>query len=334
MLSEFLGKVWENGEFGIALARSFEYQPSAKALKTEEQKEHEQLIADLLKVHGAEVVLQHYGFDPFGLSPLSNSHSPVQRGLKGITGYGKRLVRNACARMERENPKDTLTFATFTLPNVSLEESVSCGRNWAEICRVFNQKLRRRLQGFKLPGEIVSVTEIQEKRSFKHGVLGLHVHMVFVGRKRKRDWVMSPIEYRELWASVLSTYLPGNPETYDWRAVEHIVRVEKSLEGYLGKYATKGVQSLQKIIAEFGEEGIPSAWFSCSQSLKCRVVRRVKTVKDERALSIINECLNSDSNAFVYRFPIVLSEGGVRPVTVGWFGKIRDEYINSMLGIT
>lgn len=332
MLQQFCSKVWPNGEFGLSCSRKIEIGSSEIPPRSARQVEDAEWMLNALKVHGAEAVLSYLGFDPFESTPLPISHRRKKRGLRGITSHGKRLVRNAAFILESENPISNLTFATFTLPNVSRRESITISRHWAEVVRVFLQKLKRLLQSRGLPGEIVGVTEVQSERTFRDGILGLHLHLVFVGRLSKKTWSVRPVEFKEAWKSVVSGYLSSGAESYDWRACENIVRVKYSVEQYLGKYLSKGVDTLPAVAAEFGEDFLPSAWYSCSAALRERVLRSVKTLSDDAVRRLIDSCCDAGSVKFVYRRPVQLESDGGKPVTIGWFGKIRREYIREFAG--
>lgn len=328
MVLEFCGRVWENGEFGLAVAKRMNIEPVCQRLVTPEQAEHERWIGELLDVHGAEAVLAFYGFDPLGLSPLPNSHSSSPRGLNGITSHGKRLVRNACKRLEAEVSKEHLSFLTVTVPDISYLESISISQNWAEVVRVFMQRLKRALIRRGLPGEMIAVTEVQEKRTKRDGILALHLHLMFAGRAKRSAWAVKPEEVREYWASALSPYLDEPISRYCWDAVENIQRVMKSCEGYLGKYLSKGAESVALVESEFGVEAMPRSWYACTNSLRTRVVSRIRSVNQPMGTALVNACCDANSDDFIYRKPIVLRSEGGRDITIGWFGKIKEDRIS------
>lgn len=333
MIREFCGRVWENGEFGIAVSKKMVVEPVSERVVSPAQAEHEQWVADLLDVHGAEEVLKYYGFDPLGFSPLPNSHNNSLRGLKGITSHGKRLVRNACRRLEVEVGKEFLSFLTVTVPDVGYLESIAISQGWAEVVRVFLQRLKRALVKAGLPGEIVGVTEIQEKRVKRDGILALHLHLMFVGRSRGQKWALTPSDVRSAWSSALAPYLDEPVSSYCWDAVENIQRVLKSCEGYLGKYMSKGASTVDAAIDEFGEEAMPRSWYACTNSLRKRVVSKIRVINQPMGTALINACCDELSTDFHYRKPIVLRGESGRDVVIGWFGKIRDDRISKYMSI-
>lgn len=332
MVSEFVGTVWENGEFGVAIAAREQPECPFDLNKAPLTAEEAEWNRSLIKVHGAIEVLKFKGVDPLGLSPRLKNHKRELRGQKGISAHGKRLVRNACHRLEQETDKSLLTFATFTLPNVSVDESLFISENWGEIQRVFIQKLGRCLRKESLPGEIVGAVEIQERRFERDSILALHLHLVFVGRRKGGTWAISPSEYCELWKEVLQKYLFAAPETYDWRAVHNVQRVKKSVEGYLGKYVTKGVKSISRVVERFGAGCLPSHWYTCTNSLRKRVIEHRTQVSGLDAKTIVTVCMDYPDVFFVYRTPIEVDMPSGKRITVGWFGKIKPEYIDLFTG--
>jgi hypothetical protein len=47
---------------------------------------------------------------------LQPRNTATRRGLKGITAYGKRMVKSACAILQQRHGHKNLTFGTLTLP--------------------------------------------------------------------------------------------------------------------------------------------------------------------------------------------------------------------------
>lgn len=332
MVAEFVGTVWENGEFGVALAPKDQPECPFDLNRPPCTTEEAEWNRNLIKVHGAIEVLRFKGVDPLGLSPLPKNHKASPRGQKGISAHGKRLIRNACHRIEIEVDKSLLTFATFTLPDVSTEESLFIGENWGEIQRVFVQKLTRALKKEGLPGEVVGAVEIQEKRFDRDDILSLHLHLVFKGRNKGETWGITPSEYNDLWKSVLQGYLFRSVETYDWRAVHNVQRVKKSVEGYLGKYVTKGVKSMSRVVERFGSGCLPSHWYSCTNSLRRRVLDSRVSLSAWDAKAIVSVCMDYPDVFFIYRKPIEIDMPSGKKITVGWFGRIKAEYIDLFTG--
>lgn len=227
--------------------------------------------------------------------------------------------------MQKEVEKSRLSFLTLTLPDISRDEAVKLSDNWAEVVRVFCQRLRRALRAARLPGEIVGVTEVQEKRAALTGVFGLHLHMVFVGRKIRHSWAVTPLQIREMWKSALEKYLDNPLKSYEWRAVENIQAVKKSASGYLGKYMSKGLKSAQKLKALFPDVKFPSTWYMCTNTLRKRVKNTQMRVSGMLGRVLADMCESGDVDllAFVKRVDINMSDGSSMPV--GWCGRLSTE---------
>ncbi len=122
------GKLYPNGEFTLG------YVPPKR--KTEKEKryddawEFQTVEADVPRKVGKrtlysitetfhrDIILDH----PLGLSTLTNSHNQSQttrkpRGQKGISGLGKRTVRNGAWILQKSYGKKQLGFLTVTVPS-------------------------------------------------------------------------------------------------------------------------------------------------------------------------------------------------------------------------
>lgn len=350
--SEFTGNVWENGEFGVAASKTTNKLMPKHTDKVLRKQEDVDWILNIIKVHGVEAALWYSreylclpsedgcgripneGAIYLGLSTLPNSHKRTPRGEKGITTYGKRLVRNACHRLEKEHPKELLTFLTVTLPDVTVAESVEITRNWAEVVRQFQQSLKRLLQSAGLSGEIVGVTELQLKRYQSTGVFALHLHLVFQGRQRYGSWVLSPSLVRRAWSRSLSKYLTREVSSYKWDCCENLQHVKKSVEQYLGKYLSKGCQDIQKIHAADIDYVFPSSWYLCSLSLRERVHNRVIKLSGHPASHLVDMASSSVHKlVFEYKHPVLISTDGSPGITIGWYGRLTREgysYMNDL----
>jgi hypothetical protein len=112
-------------------------------------------------------------------------------GTKGITRSGARTVRNAAYLLEKESGPRCLTFATMTVPALPMAQMAVLHENWSKVTELYRLSIRRVLLDKGLRGEIVSVSEIQEKRYEKTGVPVLHLHSVFRGRLPYGGWALS-----------------------------------------------------------------------------------------------------------------------------------------------
>lgn len=266
---------------------------------------------------------------PLGSSLGSNSHTPAQRpetyGRKGITGYGKKMVRAAATLLQRRVKRHSLTFLTLTVPELSRNAMEAIALAWNELLRQLIQYLRRRLERKGLFPEIVSVTELQPRR-LKDGSLGcLHLHIAFQGRaSRAKAWWLTPLEIREWWLKALSRVAGQKVES---SAVENLKMVRSSAAGYLGKYMSKGAGDVEKYAAIAGWECVPRQWWNLSAAMRRRV--KAATFKGDRCGAVLDEMIYSYFESQFRKFPGVLFcyqvDAGGGPVTIGYYGRLDSE---------
>lgn len=227
-----------------------------------------------------------------GLSSVLNSHTPpaenssevletssnpesirqrrtkkrTRNGQKGMTPLAKRSVRSSAAIFEERYGRECLSFGTFTLPVLEYSEHHKISSEWPAIMKTVRQNLERLLVRRGLPGEVLIVTEIQEKRYRQWKVICLHAHVLFPGRKSKLDpWAISKDEFRNVWQVPLENRL-GRP--VDCRYATRIEAPRKSLKAEMGKYITKGGKLLDEIVQSGKGDWLPTAWWNCSESVR------------------------------------------------------------------
>lgn len=236
--------------------------------------EDEGMISEALSLYDGDLQA------PLGLSGVINSHNSQPqrkkncRGSSGITPYQKKLIKSALVILESEVGRKSLSLLTLTLPTLSPDQLELVHKNWAEMSRKFHQELTRALKRHGLPGEVVGVVEVQEKRLKKWGQVCLHWHLVFQGRaSRYATWALSPSFVRDLWCRQIEAVI-GAPVYRD--AATRIEQVRGSLVKELGKYLTKGCKVI-KAAQESGQgDRLPNDWTTCSNSLKRRVKAAVR----------------------------------------------------------
>lgn len=202
--------------------------------------------------------------------------SPKKRGTygkHGITGFGRKLVRNSSLLLERKFGKKRLGFVTCTCP--SFPEGVQRRLNgvWGEVVRRFYQKLKRQLKKISQPFVYVGVTEIQEKRFASTGIPVPHLHFVYLSRssKSKQYWLYV-CQIHRAWNEALreGIALGGYPYTMSdlpgWGSV-HCQTIRKSAASYLGKYISKGCKVLEAM-KEQGWTEFPKQWWTASMQMK------------------------------------------------------------------
>lgn len=341
-------KSWENGEFtlGFKPPRPKPAGSEGETARYMQQEDYENLT-NCIRAHGAEATIAYLEQHPESypswkpLPPLESTTVPKShrvkkaRGQSGISTYGKRLAKNAVLRLEREAGRECLSFLTLTIPGVGKEGGLHLVRNWAEIVRVFQQKLKRSLQRHGLSGEMVGVTEIQEKRFAATGVVALHLHIVFQGRQRYKGWALKPGDARSMWRSVLEPHLQQFSSELYWDAVENLVPVKYSASAYLGKYLSKGIKACSAIRAENPEIEFPNCWYLCTNSLRRKVKQQMMLITPEKLPYLASWCREEGMNdVFVYVHPVVYKNEQGEDVEIGFVGKFTARFNAVLRGQT
>lgn len=206
-------------------------------------------------------------------SPKSSRKPRGAYGQHGITGFGKKFVRNSAILLERKYGKRRLGFVTCTLPHFPEEIQRRINSVWGEIVRRFYQKIGRHLQKLGHDFEYVGVTEIQEKRYMRTGIPVPHLHFVYLCKGNKSDrYYMYICQIHRSWNHAVregiaySGYPLKYPEHSECGSV-HAKVVKKSVAAYLGKYVSKGCEVLQSM-KDNGWTEFPKQWWNADTKTK------------------------------------------------------------------
>jgi hypothetical protein len=337
MSTKFTGKVYPNGEFGFVRLRKTRIPLPVRSTATED----EAFDLAAFQVHGLSEALRFkqgavassapvsvpspaQTGEPLDSSKLTNSHR-AKRGEKGITKYGRRMVRNGAFVLQDRFGRRRLSFLTLTLPGMTDEQIREACEKWSEITRVFFQWITRQLKAAGLPTMYVAVTEVQERRATREMRPPLHLHMVFVGRAGGGSWCLSPMDVRQAWQRAVRKQLKSFTDALDFSSAENIQMVRKSAETYLGKYMSKGAELIASWQSMFESFPIPHTWWNCSLAMK-RTIARLTYIMPSWICSVLLNCgmekRRGTETAFsVYLFSIesrfglelILGGGGVIP---------------------
>ena len=206
-------------------------------------------------------------------------------GLRGITRYGARRVRCGCHLLQRSHERWRLTFATCTVPDLPFKKMQLVHEKWNIIVETYRRKIRRALRDNNLSGEIVTVSEIQEKRYERTGVPVLHLHSVFCGKSRGGNWAISREVHDDFWKDSLCSVLGDHSIDVSYACKLETVR--KSAERYLGKYLSKGSEVVQSLAKQGFSGWVPKQWWNMSRDLADRIDQETRDV------SVFAEWLNS-----------------------------------------
>lgn len=313
-------KLWPNGEIAFHLPKRLKETPQVALPPVESAK----LGHCLLRVYGVEAAI---GFARLlGLSSVPNFDKParavVRSGSRGITALGRRRVRNAAYMLTREAGKHRLTFSTVTLPELTCEEMTVIHMNWNKVVDRYRLLLSRHLRASGLTGEIVGVSEVQEKRYEESGFPVLHCHFVFVGMHRGGGWVLSPSRHDYIWRKSIQSVLPLCVPNV--ASACQLKSVEKDAEGYLGKYMSKGGLAIANIVTNGYEWALPLQWWSCSRS----IVRRMESSMryfNEGAQWLVSKAEVFDTGIWAFYSVVSIEMADGQFVDVGSYGRLTKE---------
>lgn len=258
---------------------------------------------------------------------------PERYGRKGITGYGRKVVRSVGALIDRNYPHHRVTFCTITMPTLPQELRVVLAQEWPKLVNELLKWITRRLVKRCLPEVIVAVTEIQPKRLEEYGEGYLHLHLLWLNEPAKaghwavdvlalRSWVSDWLIRRGLWER-------DSHCNVDVRSVKG----EKSR--YLAKYASKGSAEIEAFASDCGWDAVPSQWWNCTHKAR-------RWVKDNtfegrntgRLLEALIETVfdNSDFSCLHYIYHVDIHVGP-RLINVGWRGCLEEKCYKDVTGM-
>lgn len=286
--TDIKAKMWPNGETVIWKAKTFKMEP----LKPYEEKDEQgfmgrwaefcmknpDIAEDVARALGLST---HAIFDKLKGDVLESDGEVVlkpraRKGNTGITSYGARMVRNAAHLLENGAGRFRCVFATTTVPSLPREKLCVLHEKWGEVVERYRLLMTRALKEKGLSGEIVTVTEVQEKRYEKTGLPILHTHSVFVGKTRTGKWAISTECHDDCWFRAMSVAI--DIERTEVAYSVNLQRVKKSAAGYLGKYMSKGSKSVARAIADGFAEWLPNHWWNCTRTLSRKVKEQTRNI--------------------------------------------------------
>lgn len=259
---------------------------------------------------------------------LSNVHNfdkvesgTARYGLKGISGLGRRRVNNACYMMKKEAQQWRLTFSTVTIPPLCEDDYVSVHQNWHKVIDYYRREMGRQLRRWGLSGEMVGVSEIQEKRYGKTELPQLHAHFVFVGYARSGGWAVTPAMHDRVWTRALlcAMYGPVPPTNSACR----LESIKKDAAGYLGKYMSKGGKTLKAIADDGFEWAMPKQWWNCSRTLVRRMEKQIRHFS-EGVPWLIARAREKDTEMWEFYRVVEVEMDDGEAVAVGSYGKLTN----------
>lgn len=266
----------------------------------------------------------------------ANSHKVLDRpskyGKKGITSYGRKMVKSA-ATLIQKMPNKRITFCTITMPPLGHDLRRELALAWPEFLRQLIQWLSRQLKSAGLPALVCSVTEIQPKRLKALNEGYLHLHLVWPNHYAKsgnwavcvgrlKTWCSEFLQSRGLW------------EVESWVNVD-TQEVEKTAAGYLSKYMSKGSEEIEKFAEDCGWDAVPGQWWNLSKPARDIVKKYTKEGDVVGALlqSVVNHSLDfQELDKYHVLCPAILSCDGNERI-VGWFGVLTQDFRAELLAM-
>lgn len=236
------------------------------------------------------------------------------RGTRGITNYGRRLVRNGAQWLEDNIGLKNLSFLTLTLPTTVLVELDA--RLFSELLNRMTKKLAYHLERRGLCPLVVGCVELhKERRSGAERQPPVHIHLLFQGRCPMESWAFRPDQYRAWWLSSVQSLLACNQEFQSSIRVEQL---RSSSVSYLGKYMSKGAGRLNQSSYDW----LPTAWYTISTKLKAFVKESEFKCTGELASALYEWLYREDLCLWARLIRSPESEIGIS-YTLAWIGQIR-----------
>lgn len=327
---EVRAKLHPNGEFSIYLQRKTKPKPPIRPRGVNT----ESLFFFLNHAFGTSLGAAVAWVNAMGLSHVTNSDKELaaaaveggrgtktvkRYGLRGITTYGARRVRCGCHLLQKRYHRSRLVFATCTVPDLPIEQMKLLHERWGVVVETYRRKITRALRDNHLPGELVSVSEIQEKRYERSGVPVLHLHSVYCGKRGGRNWAIDIETHDQFWkdsvCSVLGDY------SIDFAKACRLETVRKNAERYLGKYMSKGAKVVG-LLAKNGFSGwVPKQWWGISRSLGAAIDQETRDISD--FAEWLNDAANGERTDLVmwHRDIFLECEGGEK-IRIARFGRL------------
>lgn len=266
-----------------------------------------------------------------GANGLGRPPQKSQRGLKGITGKGRRIVRNGCYLLEDLYGTKNLSFLTCTLPGSTKDECARANRLWGEVVRRFIQELKRELERFALAPWIVGCTEIQPGRYERTGQPWPHLHLVFPGKINGR-WALTTARATTLWARVCNAVLDIPIAECAYATTLKPVRGNGAAAKYLSKYMSKGGSDLASIHEACPDIELPHQWHHCSHSLNDLIRKGIKQLCSKSAAWLCKLAQTPDSGFKV--FAVIdrpSSETHQTHMPLGYYGMLDPDLITRIV---
>lgn len=277
----YSGRVFPSGDFSIGIVPA----PKQRPLDEEYERTRGRMTRQVVRWQENGIDYHEVNYAPKScVSPRPNLVSGTKLahrgkyGSKGITGYGKKMVRSGAKILQEEWGLRCTGFGTLTLPSFSPDDMATIAQSWSILVKRFFEEFKREQRRNGGDERYVCVTEIQEARFKDSGELGLHIHFVYKARPTaySANWFISANWCRHTWRRILANRLGHVCADIPTPRCE-LKLVRKDAAGYLGKYMSKGGKILERIKEAMPALALPSQWWGCDAStrrnIKSRIIR-------------------------------------------------------------
>lgn len=327
--SNYALRVFPNGEFGIGRIPPETEKIADK--RYEMQEVHGVHFSSVPTPYTTVEEQTYYNvFEPYlapdNLVTARESSQPARKyGLKGITGYGRKSVRNLAVMFEKDFGRKAVTMTTVTVPSFSESHMKVICEKWAYLTSRFFQECRRRFKRYGKKFYYVSVTEIQPERWKKEGEVGLHLHFLSncIWDRRTKQYLLDANWARHTWRRLLYNILSAQVDIPLPRI--QIEKVKHSAAGYIGKYMSKGADIVSEVVESKGAEWVPSQWWSCDSVSRKRLQKAIFYDTGEVAESLLRIISHGNASDFHSISPVVIDTPANGERIVGYSGRLTKE---------
>lgn len=333
------GKLWPNGEFSVGYARVNEevtaeenrsFHEGGRYLTGEELDARLAAMLELLdEVERFYSMHAQLACSGLSLSNVWNSHELLEKtknGLKGLSGYGTKMLRSACYLLEQRLGNDDVVMVTLTVPRLDRVQRVRLAQGWGQLTSRLVQWLSRALVRAGRTPVVAGCVEVQTRRLKNSGEGYLHLHLVCPAHSNTGGvWAIQASALRTWWKQAIERVV-GCTLTRLPRIETAIV--EKSVEGYLGKYLSKGTgEELEAFIGDCGVEAVPGQWWFMSAPMREAVKSGMRSGKNAGALldAAVNHLLEMGTGEGFEYIRHIDCLMGDRLVTVGYVGRLSPD---------
>ena len=333
-------KVYLSGR--VTASRRKRFNPDSP---TRHQSESESQGFDVrqMQMHGLQTAIDAKNslkpVPPLGLSSVSNLTAPPlplnqkpkkRRGSNGITSRSRQLIKDAATLLEEKHGKKHLAFVTHTVPTQFIPDIHA---NWERILHNLRRRYIRSLQRAGLSEELVMVSEYQEERLSSSGNAVLHLHIVFVGRKKNQHWAYDCEHYKKHWKECCETCIENGKDDGAWNAATRVEGIKKSCSSYLAKYMSKGVATLESILNRDPSAFIPSSWHVLTQRLRVEVRKNTRHFEGDSAVQLFEYLIQNAVELLRFNRYVKVPTTEGKELCVGWYGDLRDKKLFRTLAV-